>query len=198
MAAAASTSALAQNDCYVGEIRQFGGNFAPRGTAFANGQLLAINEHDALFSLLGTTYGGDGRKTFALPDLRGRVPIGQGQGPGLVNVLIGERSGTETTTYVASSMASHTHDATTTTAINGSPSDGNTTAPAGHSLAANDGTKHYKITVPAAPDTVMAANAVTSTTTLSLAGNSTPVTNIQPSLATNYIVCLVGIYPSRN
>ena len=93
----------------IGEIRMFAGNFAPRSWAFCNSQILSIAQNTALFSILGTTYGGNGQTTFGLPDLRGRVPIGTGQGPGLPNVSLGEMSGTPTTTLLATNMPAHTH-----------------------------------------------------------------------------------------
>ena len=94
---------------YIGEIRMFGGNFAPLGWAFCDGQLLAIAQNDALFSLIGTTYGGDGQSTFALPDLRGRIPIHQGQGPLLTPRQIGETGGSETVTLTPAQLPTHTH-----------------------------------------------------------------------------------------
>src|SRR3954470_13245240 len=96
-------------DPYIGEIRMFGGNFAPVGWAFCQGQLLSIAENDTLFNLIGTTYGGDGQSTFALPDLRGRLPLGVGQGQGLQNYQLGEFGGVESVTLTSSQLASHTH-----------------------------------------------------------------------------------------
>src|SRR5262245_42833413 len=97
-------------DSFIGSIILFAGNFAPRGWAFCQGQILSIAQNTALFSILGTTYGGNGQTTFALPDLRGRVPIGTGQGPGLSNIDLGEQSGSENVTLLASNMPPHTHD----------------------------------------------------------------------------------------
>ncbi|MBD3756388.1 MAG: phage tail protein, partial [Gammaproteobacteria bacterium] len=94
---------------FVGEIRMFAGNFAPRGWAFCDGQLLAVSQNDALFSLLGTIYGGDGRTTFGLPDMRGRIPVHQGSGPGLSPRRLGSKSGAETETLTVNQMPSHTH-----------------------------------------------------------------------------------------
>ena len=94
---------------YLGDVRMFGGNFAPRTWAFCDGRLLSISQNSALYSLLGTTYGGDGITTFALPDLRGRVPVGQGQAPGLSNYVMGQRAGTEQVTLLMSNLPSHNH-----------------------------------------------------------------------------------------
>src|SRR3954468_21133588 len=96
-------------DPYIGEIRMFGGNFAPAGWAFCSGQLIPISENDTLFNLIGTTYGGDGQSTFALPDLRGRVPIHMGTGPGLSTHIIGEAAGVESVTLLTQNMPPHTH-----------------------------------------------------------------------------------------
>src|SRR5215213_5859350 len=109
-------------DPYIGEIRMFAGNFAPRGWALCNGQLLSISQNTALFSLLGTMYGGNGQTTFALPDLRGRVPLHFGQGPGLSNYVEGEVGGTETVTLTTGEMPSHNHGANGNQAPGNSPS----------------------------------------------------------------------------
>src|SRR6478752_1968066 len=110
---------------FIGEIRLFGGNFAPQGWAFCDGQLLSISQFDALFSLVGTTYGGDGVTTFALPDLRGRVPVHQGQGQATTNRVIGERAGSESVTLISAQMGAHDH------ALFGTTSIGNESGPAG-------------------------------------------------------------------
>lgn len=169
---------------YLGEIRNFGFNFPPRNWAQCAGQLLSIAQNTALFSLLGTTYGGNGTTTFALPDLRGRMPIGVGQGPGLSNYVQGEVGGTETTTLLTSNMPSHTH------ALNAKTGGGNQGAPTGHLLAASD--QRNSQYTSAAADTTLAANAIGS------AGSSTPFSNMQPYLATNYCIALAGVFPSRN
>jgi microcystin-dependent protein len=168
---------------FVGEIALVGFNFAPVGWALCNGQLLAINQNTALFSLLGTMYGGDGVTTFALPDLRGRVPLHMGQGPGLSNRTIGEAAGAESSTLTPAQMPAHTHQAMSTSF------NGVTDSPVGN-VPARDaaGTPIYG-TVPNAP---MHAGAIQST------GGSQPHDNMQPFLAINYIISLVGIYPSRS
>ncbi|MCP9769230.1 phage tail protein [Lacihabitans sp. LS3-19] len=173
-------------DPLIAEIKLFGGNFAPRGWAYCDGQLLSIASNQALFSILGTTYGGDGRTTFALPDLRGRAPIAPGTGPGLTNHQLGQRGGTETNTLNVTNLPAHTHsmNASNDTASSGSP--------ASNSLgtAARGGT-----VLPYAPG---AANQVAMGSTTGSAGGNIPFNNMQPYLALNYIIALVGIFPSRN
>jgi microcystin-dependent protein len=170
---------------FLGEIRIFGGNFAPVGWALCNGQIMAITQNTALFSLLGTTYGGNGTTTFALPDLRGRVPIHFGQGPGLSNYVEGQQGGAESVTLTIAQMPSHAHT------VNAVASGGNQAGPAGGSLAIEStGTSlDYSNATPASP-----MNAAM----LSQAGSSQPHTNIQPYLCLNFIIALQGIFPSRN
>jgi microcystin-dependent protein len=163
---------------FYGEIVMFAGNFAPRGWAFCNGQLLSIAQNTALFSILGTTYGGNGVTTFALPDLRGRAPMHFGQGPGLSNRNLGEQDGTETVALTQQQMPSHTHT------LNGSTGAVNTTRPTG-AVPAKGGS--YST---ASPDTQMTPPA--------LVGGSQPHDNMQPSLAVSFIIALEGIFPSRN
>jgi microcystin-dependent protein len=172
---------------FLGEIRMFAGNFAPQGWAFCNGQILAIQQNTALFSLLGTTYGGDGMQTFALPDLRGRCPINQGQGPGLTNFALGEQAGNETTTLTAQQMPSHTH------MLNASTNSGDQPSPQNNILAVTSDTarnSYNSYTAPTSP------NATTAPTTA--AGGNAPVALRSPSLAVNFIIALQGIFPSRN
>lgn len=169
------------SDPYVGEIRLFAGNFAPAGWAFCDGQLLAISEHDALFSLIGTTYGGNGTTTFALPDLRGRLAVHQGQGAGGVNRPIGAAAGQEAVTLTAAQIPAHTHPVAARSAT------GDRSGPAGNLLASSSS---VAVHLEGAPDTSMAAGAVTS------AGGSQPHSNVGPALAVSYILSLFGIYPS--
>ena len=171
-------------DSIIGEIRMFAGNFAPTGWAFCQGQILPIAQNTALFSLLGTTYGGDGRTTFALPDLRGRVPVGFGQGLGLSNRVIGEQFGSELVTLNINQMPSHNHT------VNAVTSEGNQNLPT-NSLPANTKTldKEYS---DANANTTMKATMVNPT------GGSQPFGVSQPSLGVNFIIALQGIYPSRN
>ena len=173
-----------QVETFLGEIRMFAGNFAPTGWAFCQGQLLPIAQNTALFSLLGTTYGGDGRTTFALPDLRGRVPVGFGQGLGLSNRVIGEQFGSELVTLNINQMPSHNHT------VNAVTSEGNQNLPT-NSLPANTKTldKEYS---DANANTTMKATMVNPT------GGSQPFGVSQPSLGVNFIIALQGIYPSRN
>ena len=163
----------------------FAGNFAPVGWALCNGQLMAINQNQALFSLLGTTYGGDGTTTFALPDLRGRVPIHMGQGPGLSNYVIGQTGGTENTTLLATNLPSHTHPLIATSEA------GSTSDPTGAYLG-NTGAldREYNIT---GTTVQMNAGAIGLSS-----GGSQPFNNMQPFLTMNYIIALQGIFPSRN
>ena len=170
---------------FIGEIRMFGGNFAPRGWALCHGQILSIAQNTALFSLLGTTYGGNGQTTFGLPDLRGRAPIGWGQGPGLSNRSLGEVGGVENVTLTAQQMPAHSH------AANASGNSGNTNTPVGKVWSKDAGVQSATYTGNA-PNGVMAANAIGS------AGGSQPHENMPPYMAMNYVIALEGIYPSRN
>jgi microcystin-dependent protein len=172
----------------LGEIIEFAGTFAPRGWALCQGQLLAISQNEALFSILGTIYGGDGRTTFGLPDLRGRVALSAGTGPGLTPRPLGQRSGSATNTHTINTMPSHSHTATgTIKAKNGAGDESNP----GGGYPATAGTDLY-----AEADGVnMAANSAS--ITVGPNGGSQPINNMAPYLATNYIIALVGIYPSR-
>jgi microcystin-dependent protein len=177
---------LFSQEAMIGEIRMFAGNFAPRGWALCNGQLLSIAQNTALFSILGTTYGGDGRTTFALPDLRGRVPISAGQGPGLSDKRLGQQGGQETVTLTANEMPAHTHTATinadTSVAISDQPRN---LIPARNAAA----TPQYgdKITGKLNDKTVSVENA----------GGNQPHENMPPYTTVNYIIALQGIFPSR-
>jgi len=170
---------------YVGEIRLCGFSFAPVGWFLCEGQLLPISQYLALFQLLGTTYGGDGVTTFGLPDLRSRLPVGVGQGPGLTPRNEGDQGGSETVALTINQLPNHTHPAVCTT--NG----GNQTDPAGHLWArqVSGVTAAYQT---AAPDTNLAGAAVGST------GSGAAHNNLQPYLAMNYIIAAFGIFPSQN
>ncbi|MCW2572782.1 MAG: Tail Collar domain protein [Frankiales bacterium] len=168
------------SQAFIGEIVLFAGTFAPRNWAFCDGQIMSIQQNAALFSILGTTYGGNGQTTFALPDLRGRVPLGPRQGPGLSSYVLGEAGGEESHALTTSELPAHTHTAqlpvssaeeTTNRAERGSPAKGGVYGP---------------------PD--VAGPGVTVAT----AGSNVPHNNLQPHLALNYIICLFGIFPSRN
>ncbi len=168
---------------FIGEIRMFGFGFAPQGWAQCNGQLLPIAENTALFSLLGTTYGGDGRTTFALPDLRSRVPAGQGQGPGLSSYAQGQAGGAETVTLTAAQMPGHAHP------VRASGSAADSDQPAGRTLARSAG---YTYTAKPGTGTVMNADMVGE------AGGGQPHGNIQPYLAVTFCIATAGIFPSRS
>lgn len=165
---------------FLSEIRMFGGNFAPTGWAFCDGQLLSIAQNDALFALIGTTYGGDGQSTFALPDLRGRLAMHQGSGPGLSNVILGETGGSEAVTLTVTQIPVHTHAALVASGV-GYLSEPAEAIPAAHrDYAAFD----------SAPAVPMAANA------LSPAGGNQAHGNMAPYLCVSFIIALSGIFPS--
>lgn len=193
----------------IGEIRMFGGTFAPANWAFCDGSLQSIQQNPAAYSILGTIYGGDGMQTFALPDLRGRVPVGVGQGAGLSYVALGEKGGEESHTLLAAEMAAHTHSAVTsaTGTINVSAAAGTTSTPAaGNSIAAMvTGTGRSAVPVnafnTAAPNTALSVGSAlvgNSSMVVAQAGGGQAHSNMQPSIALQYIICLEGIYPSRN
>lgn len=169
-------------DPFVAEIRMFGFNFAPTGWAMCNGQLLPISQNTALFSLLGTTYGGDGQSTFALPDLQGSVPMHPGQGPGLSLHDLGESAGSDTVTLLDSEIPVHAHTVTT------SQSDGTSQAAAGEKLASGIGIAQYAT---AANLTSMAFQSV------GVAGADLPHNNLQPYLVLNFCIALQGVFPPR-
>jgi microcystin-dependent protein len=170
------------SDPFVGEIRMFAGIFAPQGWAFCDGQLLAVSQNDALFSLLGTIYGGDGRTTFGLPDLRGRLPIHAGTGPGLSPRPLGSRGGEEQVTLLANQLPSHTHE------LQASTLPANAGSPAAHVPAETTTDRAYRS---AAVTTSMGPR----TTNI---GGSQSHTNLMPFLCVHFIIALFGIYPSRN
>jgi microcystin-dependent protein len=175
---------------YIAEIRMFAGNFAPRSWAFCQGQILSIAQNTALFSLLGTTYGGNGQTTFALPDLRGRTAVGTGQGPGLSNIDLGQVAGAPSVTLTIVNMPAHTHTLAGTLAMGAQSGAGNSISPTNNYPAA--GTNLYSAT----QDAQMAP--LNGTLTASNAGGSQPFSIMSPYLGMNYIICLEGIFPSRN
>jgi microcystin-dependent protein len=175
-------------DPYIGEIRLFAGNFAPQNWALCSGQLLSIQQNTALFSILGTQYGGDGRVTFGLPDLNGNVPIGAGAGPGLTERTIGEMGGSAGVTLTTAEMPAHNHIA------NGVPDNGSTGSPANAAWAQYNTTSRPAIH---APLYAGAADSAMSPTALSPTGGSQPHNNMQPYLALNYIIALNGMFPPR-
>lgn len=195
----------------------FGGTFAPRSWALCDGQILSIAQNTALFSILGTTYGGNGQTTFALPDLRGRAPIHAGSGPGLTPRVLGEMSGAESTTLITNNLAAHTHTAQLPPTSVSAPITGLTAtlrasslgvdevSPAGNSL----GSPASEIYHSGAPNDALHPNSIQLGGTLAVnlpqtavtvgpTGNNLPFNNMQPYLAVNFIIALEGIFPSRN
>jgi len=173
---------------YLGQITLFAGNFAPRGWAFCNGQLLPIAQNTALFSLLGTTYGGNGHTTFALPDLRGRIPMHPGTGFGLSPHFLGEQAGVENVTLSQTQMPAHIHQ------VNVSNANGNATSPEGSFNAVT----YDSNTLNPFNSYGSTANATMNASTISAAGGSQPHTNLQPYTCINFIIAVEGIYPSRD
>ena len=189
----ASTPAPAcSTEPLIGSICAFAGNFAPRGYVPADGRLLAISENLALYGLLGTMYGGDGVTTFALPDLRGRMPIGMGQGPGLSTYEQGQTGGAESITLDVSQLPAHTHAATVKTTA--TQTTGNTNMPAGAVWATDERDDNYytgQVTDPVemAPDSVEV--------TVESTGQSKAIDNRQPYLTVRWLIALRGVFPSR-
>lgn len=169
------------SDPFIGEIKMFAGTFAPRSWALCDGQLLSIPQYDALFSLLGTIYGGDGRTTFGLPDLRGRIPLHQGTGPGLTPRPIGQKSGQENVTLSVAQLPPHGHT------LNASAEQADATTVAGN-LRARTAEDAYSTS----PDVTLASAAIAAT------GGGASHANVQPFLCINFIIALVGVYPSRS
>jgi microcystin-dependent protein len=177
---------------FLGQIALFPYNFAPRGWALCRGQLLAISQNTALFSLLGTMYGGNGTTTFALPDLQGRVPISFGQGPGLSSYVEGEQDGVENVTLLSSENAIHSHTLFATTDV------GNTASAANNQLAKSQaGSVHTGFTKGNMYSTT-APNTSLFPTAIGPSGGNLPHNNIQPYQVLSYCIALQGIFPSRN
>ena len=169
---------------FIGEIRMFGGNFAPAGWMFCQGQLLPISENDALFTLIGTTYGGDGQETFGLPDLQGRLPMHAGQGPGLSqNYQLGEKGGVESVTLTTQQIPVHNHPAIASNDAGTSPN------PQGNLLAVNNVVQFFSGDVGTNP---MASSSLQPT------GGSQPHDNLQPFLCVSFIISLFGVFPTQN
>jgi len=173
-------------DPFIGQLMMFAGNFAPRGWAFCEGQLLPIAQNTALFSILGTMYGGDGRTTFGLPDLRGRVPIHKGQGPGLPNYNQGEKGGSNQTTLTSQNMPAHNHQLVTSDQPAAQPSG------AGGYFPSNAG-RNADSLYASTPGTPQPMGAKTGDF-----GQGTAFNNMQPFNCVNYIIALQGTFPSRN
>ncbi|MFC5695329.1 phage tail protein [Pseudomonas sp. GCM10022186] len=202
------------SDPFLGEIRMVGFNFAPRGWAFCQGTLMSIAQNSALFALLGTTYGGNGQTTFALPDLQGRSPVGQGQGPGLTPITIGEVSGMESVSILSTQMPAHTHTAVPTS--NSITASGQAAIPAATTgtTQANPGPTTVLGPIAAsgragtlyatgAPDTTLAPFNVSVMgdmpgITIGISGGSQPLPLRNPYLGVNFVIALEGIFPSRS
>jgi len=182
-AASNPKSPLAGAEPFIGSIDMVGFNFAPRFWATCDGQIMSIAQNTALFSLLGTTYGGNGQTTFGLPDLRGRVPLHQGQGPGLSAYTMGESSGEANHTLISSEMPAHNHSLSVNT--NGGTSDN----PVGNFMASNsEGIKQYS----------NSAGSTANSSSVGNTGGSQPHNNMPPYLCVNFVIALSGIFPSRN
>jgi microcystin-dependent protein len=171
------------SDQYLGEIRMFAGNYAPEGWAMCNGQLLMINQNEALYSLIGTTYGGDGQTTFALPDLQGRVPVHTGRNNVTGTVYpLGQKGGTETVTLVADQLPRHTH------AVNAQSQAGTSSTPDNNYWATGQ-VNLYAST---------AANGTMGSSAIGITGGNMAHNNVMPYFAVSFIIALQGIYPSQN
>ena len=173
-------------DPFVAEIRIFPFNFAPKGWAFCDGQILPLSQNTALFSLLGTTYGGDGKSNFALPNLQGMTPLQPGQGPGLSLYDLGQTGGETAVTLLSIEMPAHSHQ------VNAQPGSGDTSDPTNHVWAsAHTGKAPLKMYASGAPNTQMSLNA------FAPAGGSQPHNNMPPYLTLNFCIALQGVYPPR-
>ena len=171
-------------------VTQWAANFAPRNWAYCNGQIIAISTNSALFSLLGTTFGGNGQTTFGLPQMQSRTAVGAGQAAGTSYYSLGEMGGYPTTTLTINNIPPHTHTGVVSMALNANSADGGTGEPGGNVPGLLAGA--YSTTT----DGTLAAPAYTGM--IGIAGSSSPYSNMAPYLAVNYIICMYGIYPSRN
>jgi microcystin-dependent protein len=174
-------------DQFVGEIRIFGGNFAPTGWAFCNGQLMPISQNTALFSLLGTFYGGNGTSTFALPNLQGAAPLMAGQGPGLTSRVLGESGGESTVTLTVAETPAHTHTP------EGSNVAGTGVSPTGDTWGVASITRGQKLYAP-----TVGTGPLMSPQTFGTTGGSQPHNNLPPYLTLTFIIALTGIFPPRS
>jgi microcystin-dependent protein len=203
LTAGASSSMACSSDGYIATLRPFAGNFAIRNCEFAQGQLLSISTNTALFSLVGTIYGGDGRTTFGLPETRGRSVIGAGTGPGLSTIQLGQKSGVENRTLSVSNMPAHNHIASTavtaTATAHGNSNAGTTASPDTAVWAVKRRTKQYRTDT---PNVVMSSDAVTvsatASTTTANTGSGTSFSVRDPYIGMHWLIQTLGIYPSRN
>ncbi len=185
----------------IGEIRLFAGNFAPRNWAFCDGQLLSIASNTALFSIIGTIYGGDGRTTMQLPDLQGRMAMGSGHAPGLSNVSQGQKGGAENTAVTLANLPAHTHTSSSEVAgtLKAYNKNGDSADPGGNYLAKAPGSgSHQNNYLGEARWTGDFMAPIATTENSGSTGGSQPMTNIQPTLALRFIICTLGTYPSRS
>lgn len=179
-------------DYILGSVTIFAGNFAPRAFAFCTGQILSIAQNTALFSILGTTYGGNGQTTFALPDLRGRAVVCQGQGPGVSPYDLGQVGGTENTTLISNQLAIHTHPVSLQV-IPAAAASSDASGPGGNVYATSTtGEPFY------GPSPSVQMQAYPGNLTMQPAGSSTPFSHLHPVIALNYLICTAGVFPSRN
>ncbi|MBO9584287.1 MAG: tail fiber protein [Flavobacterium sp.] len=184
-------------DEYLGVIKIFAGNFAPKNYMFCAGQILSIAQNQALFSLLGTTYGGNGTTTFALPNLQGIVPIGQGTSPSGTNFTLGETGGTTNNTLLVNNLPAHNHSGPATVAVTSAQATDST--PIDGSSIATPGSVVSRVFTPTLGFATSTPSVkLTSAITTVNVGSNIPVNNMQPYLAINYIICVQGLYPSRN
>jgi microcystin-dependent protein len=179
---------------FIGEVRPFGFNFNPRGWAFCQGQLLAISSNTALFSLLGTTYGGDGRTTFGLPDFQGRMPLGMGQGPGLPNYDWGQEGGAATVTLLTTNLPAHTHGLTAAAALPAQSGPGSLDSPVNNVPAGSAAVENYS--PPAAVNTSLGGG--TASLTAQPTGSGQPFGKMPPYLTLNLCIALQGVFPARS
>jgi len=172
------------DNAFIGEVRLFGGNFAPYQWAFCNGQILQINQYTTLFSIIGISYGGNGTTNFALPNFQSNIPVGTGQGPGLTNRISGDQFGEQGTTLTTQNLPSHNH------IINATSTNGTASTPTANIFGNKGrGDLDFTTTVP---------NVQMSPLAIGVSGNSQPVSNIQPVLALNFIIALYGTFPARS
>jgi microcystin-dependent protein len=195
---------------FLGEIIMFAGNFAPRGWALCNGQLLSVSQNSALFAILGTTYGGNGQTTFALPNLQGRAPVHQGQSPGTSRYTLGEASGTENVTLTINELPTHSHGVAlsgtgnVSVALGACTATGNASVPGPTTVPAKitSGLTSYNAYSTATPDTTLLPVSTTTSVNVNgntgLTGNNLPVPIVQPYVVVNFIIATEGVFPSRN
>lgn len=184
------------SQAYIGAIFMFAGNFAPKNYLLCQGQLLPIQQYTALFAIIGTSYGGNGTTTFGLPDLRSRVPVGMGQGPGLSDYVLGEQTGAENVTLLLNNIPAHNH---LVNAVSGAANQSTPTnnLPAAPSVTITHPVPEFPGLAPNSYSNA-SANTTMNPVTISQTGGNAPHDNIQPVLCVNYIICVNGIFPTRN